>query len=431
MSAEQKEREDSAARQHGVQNVVQNGEDTDMADQDGDGDSGDDDMMDKISSSPSISDGQYFSLLPWPRRGSSLQSPTPSRRSSRQFSQCSDGLDSGASSPFVDTPLHMPLTLSFSPYNTRRNGRQSRPNTPLEEEDVLSSPFTQSPAHLPLNYKKPHPQRFVQSARHHHQSVEYLGSDDTIQGDDDEGFAEATMDDFEEEARDTIGPLISEQTYLTVPGQNNFYVHPELTKSASDIELERNLLPDDDPLLEDDADDIDCIAESIADILDEDDGDDSWETDSETAYSRDSFESALFSDDDDKQSVLFPSDSRFVDSGWGGECLRELEDIDFEFVYALHTFVATVEGQANAQKGDTMVLLDDSNSYWWLVRVVKDSTIGELVASLVVCFSTDVNPSLTRLSSCRAHRNTDRALGSLEQTQKCGCRFCYMHSCGL
>jgi len=38
--------------------------------------------------------------------------------------------------------------------------------------------------------------------------------------------------------------------------------------------------------------------------------------------------------------------------------------------------VATVEGQANAAKGDTMVLLDDSNSYWWLVRVVKDSTIG-------------------------------------------------------
>lgn len=52
------------------------------------------------------------------------------------------------------------------------------------------------------------------------------------------------------------------------------------------------------------------------------------------------------------------------------------EDIDFEFVYALHTFIATVEGQANATKGDTMVLLDDSNSYWWLVRVVKDSSIG-------------------------------------------------------
>lgn len=81
------------------------------------------------------------------------------------------------------------------------------------------------------------------------------------------------------------------------------------------------------------------------------------------------------SDDDDDGD--FPNaDSRFVDSGYGGECLQDTEDIDFEFVYALHTFVATVEGQANATKGDTMVLLDDSNSYWWLVRVVKDSSIG-------------------------------------------------------
>jgi hypothetical protein len=80
--------------------------------------------------------------------------------------------------------------------------------------------------------------------------------------------------------------------------------------------------------------------------------------------------------EDDDYDTPYSPDSRFIDSGWGGECLQELEDIDFEFVYALHTFVATVEGQANATKGDTMVLLDDSNSYWWLVRVVKDSSIG-------------------------------------------------------
>lgn len=52
------------------------------------------------------------------------------------------------------------------------------------------------------------------------------------------------------------------------------------------------------------------------------------------------------------------------------------DNINFDFVYALHTFIATVEGQANATKGDTMVLLDDSNSYWWLVRILKDSSIG-------------------------------------------------------
>ena len=79
-------------------------------------------------------------------------------------------------------------------------------------------------------------------------------------------------------------------------------------------------------------------------------------------------------DDDGDFSSL--DDSRFLDSGWGGECLQDTEDIDFELVYALHTFVATVDGQANATKGDAMVLLDDSNSYWWLVRVVKDASIG-------------------------------------------------------
>lgn len=82
-------------------------------------------------------------------------------------------------------------------------------------------------------------------------------------------------------------------------------------------------------------------------------------------------------EDDATNDVFFSSNPRFIDSGWGGECLRETEDINFEFVYALHNFIATVEGQANATKGDTMVLLDDSNSYWWLVRVAKDNSIGK------------------------------------------------------
>ena len=89
---------------------------------------------------------------------------------------------------------------------------------------------------------------------------------------------------------------------------------------------------------------------------------DSWTDDSDA----DSWDAHLDNNDDDTNdiSLTFSDDPRFVDSGWGGECLREAEDIDFEFVYSLHTFVATVEGQANATKGDTMVLLDDSNSYW-------------------------------------------------------------------
>jgi hypothetical protein len=110
-------------------------------------------------------------------------------------------------------------------------------------------------------------------------------------------------------------------------------------------------------------------------------------------------------DEDDDYEIPYDADSRFIDSGWGGECLQDTEDIDFEFVYALHTFVATVEGQANATKGDTMVLLDDSNSYWWLVRVVKDSSIGKLLSEihdsgfgLIFC---------NRISTCGTHRDTN------------------------
>ncbi|KAK1973911.1 SH3 domain-containing protein [Colletotrichum cereale] len=105
-------------------------------------------------------------------------------------------------------------------------------------------------------------------------------------------------------------------------------------------------------------------------------------------------------DDDDDDAISLPDDSKYFVCGWGYECLHEAEDIDFEFVYALHTFVATVEGQANATKGDTMVLLDDSNSYWWLVRVVKDSSIGYLPAE-------HIETPTERLARLNKHRNID------------------------
>ncbi|CAG8597874.1 17481_t:CDS:2, partial [Racocetra fulgida] len=56
------------------------------------------------------------------------------------------------------------------------------------------------------------------------------------------------------------------------------------------------------------------------------------------------------------------------------------EEIDFSLVYALHTFNATVEGQANVVKGDSLSLLDDSNSYWWLVKVLPTDEIGYIPA---------------------------------------------------
>ncbi|KEY65599.1 hypothetical protein S7711_08787 [Stachybotrys chartarum IBT 7711] len=82
------------------------------------------------------------------------------------------------------------------------------------------------------------------------------------------------------------------------------------------------------------------------------------------------------------------------------------EDIDFNFVYALHTFVATVQGQANATKGDTMALLDDTNSYWWLVRVIKDSSIGYLPAE-------HIETPTERLARLNKHRNVDLSASML------------------
>ncbi|KAI0122154.1 hypothetical protein F4814DRAFT_446095 [Daldinia grandis] len=117
-------------------------------------------------------------------------------------------------------------------------------------------------------------------------------------------------------------------------------------------------------------------------------------------------------DDDDYDNISLVTNTRFLDVGWGGKDLQDLEDIDFEFVYALHTFVATVEGQANATKGDTMVLLDDSNSYWWLVRVVKDSSIGYLPAE-------HIETPTERLARLNKHRNIDLSATMLgDQAEK-------------
>ncbi|KAF2860036.1 hypothetical protein K470DRAFT_295302 [Piedraia hortae CBS 480.64] len=100
----------------------------------------------------------------------------------------------------------------------------------------------------------------------------------------------------------------------------------------------------------------------------------------------------------------------FSSSSEGGS-LHDTDDIDLEFVYALHTFVATVEGQANATKGDTMILLDDSNSYWWLVRLVKDSSIGYLPAE-------HIETPTERLARLNKHRNIDLAATMLSDNSE-------------
>ena len=76
------------------------------------------------------------------------------------------------------------------------------------------------------------------------------------------------------------------------------------------------------------------------------------------------------------------------------------ESIDFDLVYSLHSFAATVEGQASVVKGDSLVLMDDSNSYWWLVRVLKTQEIGYIPAE-------NIETPFERLARLNKHRNVD------------------------
>lgn len=278
--------------------VAQNGgltgsttEDAEMADAEGD-DGMDDDMMDKISSSPSIDDGGYFLSHLWPQRSDSLSRSMSEKRSPSSSQACCE-----SSSPFVETPDHYPL----------------RPPRDQLDKDVVSG----------VQAKK----------KHHHLQGEYLDLNDA-NNDNEDG---THFDDLTETLDSSLLPDNSEH---------------DVEQYDEDFE-------------------IDTFSEEVL----------AGRIDPELTYTDDDGVVTIpyveDDEDDDDYDIPYTADSRFVDSGWGGECLLESEDIDFEFVYALHTFVATVEGQANATKGDTMVLLDDSNSYWWLVRVVKDSSIGK------------------------------------------------------
>ncbi|KAJ1343121.1 hypothetical protein BSLG_002147 [Batrachochytrium salamandrivorans] len=75
-------------------------------------------------------------------------------------------------------------------------------------------------------------------------------------------------------------------------------------------------------------------------------------------------------------------------------------DIDYSLVYALHTFVANLEGQVCVLKGDSLELLDDSNSYWWLVKCIKTQEIGYIPAE-------NVETPIERLARLNGQRNID------------------------
>lgn len=320
-------------------------DDADMQDADVEEDM-DDDMMDKISSSPSIDDGGYFlpfNSATWPARQESLtpqSSPMPSTIAS--------------SSPFTNIPNHFPISVADA----------TGPFTVAASDSSLLStcqfPSNPIPFHLP-------------SSMEHHRG-EYTWTRATTAPDNkDDMEAEVGMSPRAKHLK------VIEHRIQMIRDDSQASLISELDEEQVRSTLKpisRSLLgTSDDPFL-------DC-ARSPPRTLNgtppptlqyPDDEDGSWTTDSDA----DSWDEDLDQDNDDASNdVFFSHESRFIDSGWGGECLREIEDIDFEFVYALHTFVATVEGQANATKGDTMVLLDDSNSYWWLVRVSKDNSIGE------------------------------------------------------
>ncbi|KAI4699947.1 hypothetical protein J4E81_003980 [Alternaria sp. BMP 2799] len=357
------------------------GDDGDMQDADVEEDM-DDDMMDKISSSPSIDDGGYS--LPC--------SPTTwSARQEFTTPQSSPFLSTVASSsPFTNTPIHFPISVA----NARR---------PLSVPASDTSPMSRNrPTSIPISFRFPIPTE-NQSAEHHR--GEYSWTRATNAPDDSDtirievGMSPRTRQLKAVERRiemreDSQASLISELDEEQVKSMLK-PINRALLDTPDDPFQEPGPGPprgtSSTPSPED------CHSE---------DEEGSWTTDSDA----DSWNEDMDQDNDDASNdVSFSDDSRFIDSGWGGECLRETEDIDFEFVYALHTFVATVEGQANATKGDTMVLLDDSNSYWWLVRVVKDNSIGYLPAE-------HIETPTERLARLNKHRNIDLSATMLGDT---------------
>ncbi|CAG8617969.1 6460_t:CDS:2 [Cetraspora pellucida] len=76
------------------------------------------------------------------------------------------------------------------------------------------------------------------------------------------------------------------------------------------------------------------------------------------------------------------------------------EDIEPGLVYALRTFTETVEGRAKVEKGDSLILLDDSNNYWWLVKILKNGDVGYMPAE-------DIEMPFEKLARINKHKNVN------------------------
>lgn len=119
--------------------------------------------------------------------------------------------------------------------------------------------------------------------------------------------------------------------------------------------------------------------------------------DAASQYTNDDEEHSVLEDDSDAD-----EHEDYMDDDDDGSSSLSIpnESIDFDLVYSLHSFAATVEGQANVVKGDSLFLMDDSNSYWWLVRVLKTQEVGYIPAE-------NIETPFERLARLNKHRNVD------------------------
>lgn len=330
------QQDDLAVAQNGGLVAQDNTEDGDVDGEEGDLD---DDMMDKISSSPSIDDGGSACQLPF---FENLLHPDASPGSSpASASDVACFSEARSSSPYLDPPDYLPIQRETPQHSTR---------------DYVETP-----------------------SRHHHHLPGAFPVDPREQARDNErGRGIGTGTDQDGMSRG--GPRAQSYGELSCVEMASDPTAGEIMDAARSDGHSEKEQPD--------------VSEVVCETPYEDEDDD------ELIIPYEDFTD----EDDDDDFFLQSTDPRFIDSGWGGECLHDTEDIDFELVYALHTFIATVEGQANATKGDAMVLLDDSNSYWWLVRVVKDSSIGKSPSVKARGKRSDLTSR--RLPTGRAHRNT-------------------------
>lgn len=296
----------------------------------------DDDMLDRISSSPSIDDGGFDRLSSSPTPGESediLSTPQLHVRSEAAFNQ-SPGMTPD-SSPFVDTPQHLPLGVRLSIGGTMAMNLSPSLHTPDTSPLLATATFGQ----------------FVSPSSLRQSEGKYILEPGTGQDQECDELHEPRPGDPTKravlvapvplEVRNIQHPRRSSSMPTVVPRNAFSGIHlkleppqtirPSSLASIDLLELLEVPSPVEDPPLQ------------VQGLPDKDD--DSWESDTSEDWT-------IEDCNGDGTDPFLDLDERFIDSGWGGECLRDTEDIDFEFVYALHTFVATVEGQANATKGD-------------------------------------------------------------------------------